>query len=214
LHHLTREGISDVGALLHQLATENDRTVALAGGAVLEQDLVRIIRESFIPLNDEEMADTFFEPDALLGTFARRTTMAHLLGLIDAGVKADLDRIRRIRNVFAHRVEDLKFSHPQIAEVCEKLHFFRKDMPPPDRKKPRDRFVFCVIALNLKLSNEHALQLERYLKRYVLYLKTLHTPEADAEAKRLTVFLNAKVYDPEQEQFVANPSVYRAGPLS
>lgn len=47
-------------------------------------------------------ADTFFQPDRPLGSFAARITVAARLGLIDAPEEQGLQTLRRVRNAFAH----------------------------------------------------------------------------------------------------------------
>jgi hypothetical protein len=152
LHHLTREHLkaSELQDYFNELNTANDRTCALVGGAALDQTLVRILAERFIPLDDTGLANTFYEPQAPLGSLSIRIQLCYLLGIIPLAVKDDLDRIRRIRNAFAHRVHALEFSHPLVQLACDGLGNFAEALPNPIT--PRERFISCALGLHIILA--------------------------------------------------------------
>lgn len=131
------------------LTTANDRTAAIAGSAAVDQDLIELLLDRFIALDDAAIAETFYESNAVLGTFADRIAVAYLLGIIPVAVKQDLDHIRRIRSVFAHRFGETEFSHPLISDVCEKLQFGATDLPKD--APARFRYVACILALHTTL---------------------------------------------------------------
>jgi hypothetical protein len=53
--------------------------------------------------------------------------MAYSLGLITKRQNADLDRLRRIRNEFAHNWEPVSFNNQKVADHIRALHFSSLD---------------------------------------------------------------------------------------
>jgi hypothetical protein len=45
------------------------------------------------------------------------------MGIINAQTKAELDRIRLIRNTFAHGISEISFDTPEIRNECEHIKF-------------------------------------------------------------------------------------------
>lgn len=144
--------------------------------------------------NETGRAEIFYDQHALLGTLARRIALTWLLGLIDKKTKNDLDRIRRIRNVFAHRIHDLRFSHPQIAEICRKLDTHGTDAT---KLTPREQFLISVSSLNVRITERHAADLMNQIARVVAYLKTIDGPAAKNEVARLEAVLRAERGEPQ-----------------
>jgi hypothetical protein len=148
LQSLTREPIVGGGQFVQscvQLFNTDNRTAALVGVALVDQLLVLLLQSKFIPLNDEELGDIFFGKRALLGGLAERITLCHALGLLPTDIKSDLDTMRRIRNVFAHRVQPLSFDNPLIKSECLKLQHITGDLLPLYDDTPRGRYVNCAL---------------------------------------------------------------------
>lgn len=97
-----------------------DRGTALVAAAWLDDALQARIRAAFRP--DKGTADDLFRPDGPLGSFSARIKLAYLLDLIEPTARKDLDRIRGIRNDFAHERKDLRFTSPSIRDRCRQLH--------------------------------------------------------------------------------------------
>jgi hypothetical protein len=78
----------------------DERGLILALAAFAEEALGDLIKAFMIPGSP---AKQLLEGgNAPLGTFSARIKMAHSLGLVTKRQYADLDRLRRIRNAFAH----------------------------------------------------------------------------------------------------------------
>ena len=97
-----------------------DRGTALVAAAWLDDALEARIRAEFRP--DKGTADDLFRPDGGLGSFSARIKLAYLLDLIESTARKDLDRIRGIRNDFAHGRDDLRFTTPSVRDRCRQLH--------------------------------------------------------------------------------------------
>lgn len=113
----------EVAALHETLARftrQADRGTALIASAWVDDCLKACVRAFFRP--DKKIADDVLQPEGALGTFASRIKLAYLLDIIDPTAYRDLDLLRRIRNEFAHRRSDLRFTSPPIKDRCREFH--------------------------------------------------------------------------------------------
>ena len=151
LHGLTRERIPREKSreFFEQLIRSDDRSLAIAATAAIEQTLIRLLQKFLIPLDDKGLAETFYDQDGLLATFSRQIKMAYLLGLFPKKLRDDLDNIRRLRNVFAHWAFELKFTEPLVAEICAKLETKRPGSQP--RTEPRWQFFETAFEVEAQL---------------------------------------------------------------
>jgi DNA-binding MltR family transcriptional regulator len=112
--------IASLRKAIARFTKQGDRGTALVAAAWLDDALEARIRAAFRP--DKSTADDVFRPDGPLGSFAARIKLAYLLDLIEPTARKDLDRIRGIRNDFAHGRGDLRFITPSIRDRCGQLH--------------------------------------------------------------------------------------------
>lgn len=108
------------------ILSENERAGVICGAAMLDLQLETILRRYLVPAKSNSEDERLFGANAPLATFSGKTAMAYRLGLIPRVVADMLDRIRKIRNDFAHDIavrslnDDEKYkSH--IAELS-KVH--------------------------------------------------------------------------------------------
>jgi len=99
----------------------DDRSVAILEAAQLERSLESIITHRLIKLDDSEKKELFAGDSAPLATFSAKTKIAYALGMFGKNTKKELDRIRGIRNAFAHSSKPLNFSTKQIETECNNL---------------------------------------------------------------------------------------------
>lgn len=94
-----------------------DRYVALVSAGVVEEGLkVAIARHLGL-----QVTDVVFEKKTL-ANFDQRIRKARALGLVTAEEETELNRLRRIRNAFAHAVSTVSFGTPEIAELTKRLY--------------------------------------------------------------------------------------------
>lgn len=107
--------------------SNNERAGIICGAAMLDQQLELILRRYLLPAASKSEDEKVFGANAPLSSFSGRITMAFRLGLIPQVVANMLNRIRKIRNDFAHDVtvqslneSDVYKSH--IAELSQVHH--------------------------------------------------------------------------------------------
>jgi hypothetical protein len=88
-----------------------------------------------------------------LATFSAKIQFGYALSIYDAHFTGELDRIREIRNAFAHARKPLRFKRKAVSDVCKSLRLPVRY--PPDNGKPRtarEKFDLTVSLLVVALS--------------------------------------------------------------
>ncbi len=120
---------------------EFDRGSALIAIAWVDGALEAFLRSKF--RDEKTIADFLLRRDGPLGSFSSRIKTAYLLGLITASLYSDLERMRGIRNDFAHVRRRVRFKDQSIKDRCKLLHgakAFENGTGNPIRS-PRQRFL-------------------------------------------------------------------------
>lgn len=135
---------------LNEFQSETDRGAALVGAALIDQKLADTLRAFFV--NGRTARELLEGGTAALGSFSARIKVAHALGLIDDLELRECNRIRKIRNEFAHSIHGLAFTEPKVSDLCFGLE---SDLPGGRAAfagKPRGVFVNAVILTVLRLT--------------------------------------------------------------
>lgn len=123
----------------------DDRSVALIYAAQIERSLEKIITHM---LATKDELKELFGDSGPLGTFSAKTQIAYAMGIFGKRTKKELDRIRSVRNVFAHAVRPLSFETEQIKSTCENLN---RNFPGSNPKSPRDKYIQSTTYLSAAL---------------------------------------------------------------
>jgi len=171
LQHLTRKPFQSIRACYEELQGTSDRACALVAVALLDQQLMTLLRTKMIDLNSEETDKLFYSYQSVFSTFSSKIMAAWAFGLITKEERENMSHIRRIRNVFAHSVVKIGFKEPLITEECTKLIF--PDLPDADQihmENPRFNFEKSVVSQYTRLVNEQA----KFLKEKSVRLRRIH----------------------------------------
>jgi len=124
----------------NELDSADNRTAAIVGLALLENNLVLAILSRLREMTDAEQKDVFDDPLAPLSRFSAKIHLAWALNLFDEKVRSDLQKLNRIRNRFAHYLEVRDFDHSEVANLCDQLLCPQYLDPPPSKKtRPQTR---------------------------------------------------------------------------
>lgn len=127
----------------HQSVTngESDRGTVLVSSAKIEDLLERIIRNHLIP--PKEKKDPLFDGISPLGTFGAKIEMAYRLGHISNKLYRDLNRLRKLRNKFAHSSKNCDFNESDTsASIDELVRTFPLARHHDLNMSPRQQFEF------------------------------------------------------------------------
>lgn len=144
--------------LLSALNKESERGVVLITASFIDQLLGRIIRAFLI---ESTASDALLEGfNAPLGSYSARIAAARALGLLSEVEHAEAERLRKIRNIFAHRVH-VSFSDQQIRDLCANLAMAAKPYGEVT-VDARGAFTTSATALIMHLTNRpHYVGLQR-----------------------------------------------------
>lgn len=110
----------DTSYIFKQLDTASDHAAALLACELLSHGLKKcIIRE--LTAADEKLVDEILGYRGFLRSFASQIAMGQALGCLGPRVRTELDRVRQIRNAFAHGKARWDFNTDQIKSECLKL---------------------------------------------------------------------------------------------
>ena len=116
--------------------------VVIASAAILDNQLERVLKKAMRPLS-KKMHKRLFESFGPLSDLASKILMAYALRIISVEIYDELEKIRQIRNEFAHSSEILNFDSKQIAPK-----FLALKKPQTSTKNPPEIFVKCVTVIH------------------------------------------------------------------
>jgi DNA-binding MltR family transcriptional regulator len=127
---------------VHHQSRMTHSGVVIAASAILETRLERVLKQALRPMS-KAMHARLFDSFRPLSSFSSKIMMAYALGAITRDVFDELEKIRAIRNEFAHSAELLHFESATIARKFSTLK-----RPPTTSKRPTEVFLECVRAID------------------------------------------------------------------
>jgi DNA-binding MltR family transcriptional regulator len=113
-----RVNLLSIDKIAQRLQNENDRSVAIIAASVLELQLEELLSKAMI---EHQSVAEFFKGYGPLSSLSAKASLALFLGLIPSDVFNDLTYVRKIRNEFAHKHEDIDFSQPPVSDFVSHL---------------------------------------------------------------------------------------------
>jgi hypothetical protein len=89
--------------------------------------------------DDNATRKRLVDRDGALESFYGKNYLGYALGLYNADLLYNLERIRELRNTFAHAAIPLSFGHPRIAAECARFKVASEkvfNVPPRDKFMP------------------------------------------------------------------------------
>lgn len=121
--------LSEFEKYLSMMNGESDRGCVLIAAANIDE-LLRKTLKAFM-VDEKFVEDNLIGEARALGTFSSRNLACRALGIINKEEFHDIDKIRRIRNEFAHEI-DASFDDDVIAVYCDSLIYKKKDFKDED----------------------------------------------------------------------------------
>ena len=165
-------------AVLEELKIADDRSSAILIFAFIDEMLEHYMREHLNPELSGGV-DKLFEAWGMLATANARITFAYTLYWINKNTYADLNIIRRIRNLFAHHADIKSFDDERASSLIHSITQYEKPMRAIPVIKLNDRklsvrqcFLFRSTAVLMNLVTElmvmHRARLEKIDMRSVV----------------------------------------------
>jgi hypothetical protein len=154
-------------ALMISLEKMEDRAAVLVLSSIIDNLLEYAILTKFVRLNKKKRDKLFRNPTAPLSSMSAKIAVANALGILGDEPRAQLDRIRSIRNAFAHAMKTIMFDDPLIAEECKKLDPRRiisggTYQPSTDSARERFQITGTLISMILMKQIDHGADQIRY----------------------------------------------------
>jgi len=116
-----------------QLHTENSRALAIESICDIEDQLTGRIRECLASINNSFDEQAFRKdsdatnPRAVFSGLSKKARFAFHLGLIDASVRHDLDKLNKLRNGYAHE-RDWKSldTEKRAQDLLSQIHLYQR----------------------------------------------------------------------------------------
>lgn len=141
---------SDLNRLNSMLADLDERALILSLAAFAEEALRDLIQAYLMPGESAEKLLGGF--NAPLGTFSARIRMADALGLLTRHQANDFDRLRKIRNEFAHNWLPVSFTDQNIATHIRALNFHSLDDRFPETMGEKVRTSISTLLLEIRVT--------------------------------------------------------------
>jgi len=145
---------------LDLLNKESERGAVLIAAAMIDDFLERSILAFLVEHQDtKKLIEGFNAP---IGTLSARTLAAFALGLLSESEYRECERVRKIRNVFAHNVHS-SFKDEALRAMCANLHYSAKDYADV-HMDAKGQFTTASVSLILNLTNRPHYSAQRRLQ--------------------------------------------------
>lgn len=131
----------DIDPIIAEMHSQNDRGVAICGGAFLEEKLQEAIEERWLPICNT-LRDRLFKGFGPLSSFSAKITLAQAMGILTHSAKSDFDKIRQIRNHAAHVGTPFSFNAAEIQKRLGELNALNSRMPMDQHSDSQERNQF------------------------------------------------------------------------
>lgn len=129
-----------------EVENNSDRGMVLVCGSIIDSLLADILK-SFLVKKDN-IDKKLFGTSKVLGTFNDKKEMAYYLGLISEYEYQSITHIQRIRNKFAHQIDELSFDNGDIKNMASNLYIPKNSYMPETIPEKDDQEELPVVDLN------------------------------------------------------------------
>lgn len=136
---------------------ETDRGVAILICSYLDILLESLLKQN---MKKSKITDNLFKGYGPLSTLSSKIDICYALGNFDEMQYKELSIIRKIRNRFAHELDDISFEHEKVENICKSLAFCKDiELFYQEINTARQRYIYstsclvCEIDLSIQKNN-------------------------------------------------------------
>lgn len=136
---------------------ESDRASVIIGTILIDNVLTKLLKSFFVPCSKRD--DPLFEDvSGPLHTFNQKVKITHRLGLISKKLHDDLVNIGKVRNDFAHNIEERDFDNitsktkSRISEIIASSSELFSAIKETTKKEPKSLKISYLACLSWILS--------------------------------------------------------------
>ncbi|WP_312479441.1 MltR family transcriptional regulator [Stutzerimonas nitrititolerans] len=150
------EVFGGINLLTKSLRELDDRGLVLSLAAFAEEALGELLKAFLMPSDaTAQLIEGFNAP---LGTFSSRIKAAYAIGLITKEQFLDLERLRKIRNEFAHSWKPVDISKPKVAALIDSMTYSRIDDHYPESLSEKIRSSMSCLLVEVRSSTHQILK--------------------------------------------------------
>lgn len=179
---LTRSGPNPAEFRDVRQALENDspRAAALLGAAHLDFQLEQVITQELVARDQADYDKLFRSGGGPMSSTEAKVHLAYCMGIFGEITKADLQKICKIRNIFAHSALAVTFDTMAIKNLCLELKaltaYREKGLPimkysSLDHKNPRLTYIQSCVEIPMALSIERKMTIVNGIRTMRVELK-------------------------------------------
>lgn len=124
----TLPSAEEITAIIESLERDDDRAAAIVGGELVNSALMTALICRFVEMNAKQKDAMFYGSTSPLHSFSARILMGRAIGVYGPVTEKRLNKIRAVRNAFAHTLVPLNFDHALVASECKE--FFAEGILP------------------------------------------------------------------------------------
>ena len=130
--------------ILKELEKGTDRAKVIVGATIIETQLEKLLEKVLVQNN--KLQKEAFDFNGFLGTFSSKINACFLLGLISKKLYNDIQRLRKLRNQFAHDLLDCSLENKEVRAEVHKFKMLKECMKSDWEKQP------TAMVFNLQIS--------------------------------------------------------------
>lgn len=151
---------------------ESDRGCIIVAAALMDQLLESVIREHVKVFSiSKSLEKSLFDLSGPISNFSAKISISRAFGLIDELAYGDLMTLRKLRNSFAHEMEEASFTSELTRQKVRGMHFFKIAMKKTSIK--RYNFVAESQSKTDKAPRKILKEWEALADGYILYDKAI-----------------------------------------
>lgn len=131
----TNASLERLRASVEDLTKRSHSGGVIALTSLMDVWLERVLKKALVPMS-KKMHKRLFDSYRPLNTFAAKIIVTYAIGAISLETYEELERIRNIRNIFAHGTEILTFDNNELAALVVTLK--------GQGETPIDRFIASI----------------------------------------------------------------------
>lgn len=128
--------------IFEYLEKSDPRGRIILGSTIIDELLRRLLERRLV--KDENVLKEAFDFNGMLDTFSSRIKMCYLLGEISKELYKELEALRKIRNMCAHRIKIITPDDPRIIEYEKKLRLVRDVFKGIEKNKQLSIFIMSI----------------------------------------------------------------------
>lgn len=113
----------------NEIKNTTDRSCIIVAAAYLD-DLLRLLLEAFLVKGGKVKDSDLYDGNGPLSTFSSRIKLSYKLGLISEYECVEIEKVRKIRNSFAHQVLITSFDNDKVRGIVFQMKPKRELLPP------------------------------------------------------------------------------------